>query len=160
MQNLHIRLIEQRDLKILAKLYCKVYDHFDVGEKWKPASALKLMQYHYNQQPDLFFVAEIDQRIVGGFVAEIQPWWDGNRLINGEIFVDPAYQKHGVGTVLSKALYEKAIKKYRALTFDTITFAKTTYPLAWYSKLGFTKMDNLMLISGNLKKVLKNLKKK
>ncbi|MBO7504680.1 GNAT family N-acetyltransferase [bacterium] len=51
------------------------------------------MSYWYDRQPDLFFVAEVDGRVVGGIVSGIKPWFDGNRLVDGELFVDKKYQE-------------------------------------------------------------------
>jgi len=59
---------------------------------------------------------------MGGFVAGIKPWWDGNHLVDGEIFIHPKFQKKGFGKLLSKYMYETAIKKYNVVSFNTITF--------------------------------------
>lgn len=154
-----IRLIKKEDLKILARLYCKVYTNFDVGEKWNQRSAYNLLSYWFERQPDLCFLAEYKRKVVGAFLAGIKPWWDGNHLIDGEVFVDPDYQKKGIGTELSKTIYKTAINKYNAKCFDAITFSNKKHPLSWYKKQGFTKIKNWVLISGNLELVMKKLEK-
>src|SRR3989344_8735665 len=150
-----IRLIQKMDLHALAKIYSKVYTDFVVGEKWNEKASYNLLNYWLKRQPDLCFLAEYDGKIVGAFLAGIKPWWDGNHLVDGEVFVDTDYQKKGIGTELSKAMYKTAIEKYNANYFDGITFADNKHPLSWYKKQGFKEIKNWTLITGDLRKVLK-----
>lgn len=92
-----IRLMKKEDLKKLAIIYARTYHVFDVGERWTAKSAITLMSYWMKRQPDLFFIAKYDGKIAGAFVAGIKPWWDGNHLVDGELFVDPDFQKKGIG---------------------------------------------------------------
>jgi len=156
---LSLRLIKKKDLKTLARVYCKAYSD-TAEEHWTQGSAYALLNYWFDRQPDLSFLAEIDGKIVGAFLAGVKPWWDGNHLVDGEVFVDPDYQKKGVGTALSELMYRSAVKKYNAKRFDAITFKKTKHPLSWYKKYGFSEVDNWTVISGDLKKVLKKMRMK
>src|SRR3989344_2446360 len=102
MDNLKIRRIQRKDLTKLAEVYNFVYKKFNIGERWTKKSAYKLLEYWLKRQPDLCFLAEYNNIIVGGFVVGIKPWWDGNHLVDGEIFVHPHYQKKGIGSALLK----------------------------------------------------------
>ena len=75
---------------------------------------------------------EYDGFVAGAFVSAIKPWWDGNHLMGGEIFVSLGYQKKGIGRELAKALFRKALKKYKVTNFDAYTYIKTKFPLSWY----------------------------
>ncbi len=156
-EKLSIRLMSKDDLKPLAAIYCRVYASFDVGEKWDEKSARDLLSYWLRRQPDLCFVAEYDNRVVGAFVAGIKPWCDGNHLVDGEIFVDPDCQRKRVGTELSKVMYKTAIKRYNAKCFDAITFRTPEFPLSWYKSQGFKEVDNWVVISGKIRSILANL---
>jgi len=70
----------------------------------------------------LAFAAEYDGKIVGAFFAGIKPWWDGNHLFDGEIFVHPDFQNKKIGKALFKRILEEAVKKYDAKIFDAFTF--------------------------------------
>lgn len=120
----------------------------------------KLLSYWLERQPDLAIVAEYNGRPVGAFVAGIKPWWDGNHLVDGEIFVHPDLQKKGIGTELSKALFKKALERYKVTNYDAITFNNHKFPLNWYKSLGLISSENLVLISGNVKSILSTLIKK
>src|SRR5687768_3198077 len=98
--NITIRIMTQEDLAVLADIYSEVYRVFDVGENWDKDSAYQLLEYWLHKQPDLSFVAEADEKIVGAFIAGIKPWWDGNHLVDGELFVHPDFQAKRVGTEL------------------------------------------------------------
>ena len=155
---LAIRLMNSEDLEAVALLYTNVYDTVDIGEKWTKETSYLLMEYWLARQPDLCFVSTIDNRIVGGFVAGIKPWWDGNHLVDGEVFVDFDYHQQKIGTELSKAIYKTALKKYQITSIDLVTFSKNGFPLSWYKKLNFVIQKQLIIISGDLQSVIKKLK--
>ena len=70
---IHIRLMQEKDLQQLAEIYDFVYKKFDIGERWNVAAAKELLSYWFNKHPDLAFVAELDGKIVGAFVAGVKP---------------------------------------------------------------------------------------
>jgi len=155
-----VRLMKKKDLKKLAEIYVRVYKKFDVGERWNQKSAQKLLVYWFRRQPDLAFVAEHHRKVIGAFVAGIKPWWNGNHLVDGEIFVDPDYQKKGIGTLLSKTMFKEALRKYKAKVWIAYTFKKYEFPLKLYKNLGFDEMKEWTIIYGDIKKALKKLEKK
>ena len=146
--------MKQEDLKPLANVYCRAYAEMNVGEGWDRKSAHRLIAYWFNRQPDLSFTAEYERKIAGAFLAGIKPWWDGNHLVDGEIFVDPAFQGRGIGRELSRRMYQAALNKYDAKYFDAITFKTREFPLKWYKSLGFKEIENWTIISGDIKKAL------
>lgn len=158
--DIQIRRMQKEDLQQLAKIYAHVYQKFDIGEKWTVATSKELLSYWFDKQSDLAFVAEFNGQLVGAFVAGIKPWWDGNHISDGEIFVHPDHQKKGIATKLSIALYKKALEKYNVVSFDAYTFKKTKFPLSWYLSQGFIQNKDWTMISGNIKFILSKLKKK
>jgi ribosomal protein S18 acetylase RimI-like enzyme len=152
-----IELANENDLPALGEVFAEVYSRFDVGESWTAETAKQLLSYWFKRSPELFYVARVEGRIVGAFVVDIKPWWDGNRAVDGEIFVHPEYQQHGVGAKLMKKVLTIAQSEYSVKSFDTCTFANK-YPLNWYQKLGFKQTDDLVFITGDINTVLGNLK--
>ncbi len=127
---IHIRLAKHSDLNMLANAYQAAYNSIKgLGEKWTRSSALLFMQYLHKDQPDLFFVVEIDGKVVGATVATVRPWWDGNHLIGGELFIHPNFQRKGIGVQLVKKLFETATKKYNVVSWDTYTHKIYEHPL-------------------------------
>src|SRR3989304_4350667 len=68
MTSITTRLMHKSDLEKLSEIYAKVYDEFDVGERWTKKKSYELLEYWIKRQPDLSFVAEVDGKIVGGFI--------------------------------------------------------------------------------------------
>jgi len=102
-------------------------------------------------------LAEEEREIVGAFFVGVKPWWDGNHLVDGEIFVHPNHQKNGIGTKLIKFMFEYAVKEYNVVRWDTYT-VKDKYPLKWYRSLGFNEIKEWAMISVEPKELLKRLK--
>ena len=158
--DVQIRQMQKGDLEQIAEVYTLVYQKFDIGERWTVETSKKLLSYWFETQPDLAFVAEYESKVIGAFVAGIKPWWDGNHISDGEIFVHPDYQKMGVGTKLSIALYKKALDKYDVVSYDFFTFKKIRFPLSWYLSQGFVKNEDWTLISGEINSIVSNLEDK
>lgn len=157
---LQIEHTTQKDLATLAEIYLEAYNCIvDLGEKWTRPTALELIKHFYKQQPDLFFTAHVDNKVIGGIVSSVKPWWDGNHLTDGELFVDPNFQGQGIGTHLLQKMFQVAEEKYGAVSWDTFTHRVHEHPLRWYKKMGFTEIAQWVMISGDLKKVLRKIDK-
>lgn len=155
---INIRLAQELDLPELAEIYKEAYNTLNIGENWNNETALLLMRHLYKEQNDLFFVAEENDTIVGGIVALIKPWWDGNHLTDGEVFIAPHNQKKGIGTQLIKRLFTEALEKYKAISWDTFTHRVYEHPLKWYKSIGFKEIEHWIMITGDIKEVLRRLK--
>jgi ribosomal protein S18 acetylase RimI-like enzyme len=152
-----IRSMRKKDIAKLAEIYTEVYRVFDTGEQWTKKQAYKFLSYLFKKQPDLTFVAEYDDEIVGACMGVIKPWWDGNHLVDGEVFVHPKYQKRGIATKLIKKRFQIALKKYNAKICDIITFKDFKHPYSWHKSLGYKEFKKLVMMSVDIKKILKNL---
>ena len=157
---INIRPIQESDLQELSEIFAEVYRVFDVGERWTKETAHGLLSHWVKSQPDLAFAAEFEDKLVGAFVSGIKPWWDGNHLFDGEIFVHPEYQQHGIGKELLKTVFETAIEKYNVTVWDAFTFNKTNFPLSWYKSLGFEEIKEWTMFSGSVENVLDILERK
>ena len=154
---MEIRPAKKEDFKALSEIYVASYNSLNIGEKWTEETAEKMLTHLFNTQPDLNFVAVVEGTIVGGVNALIKPWWDGNHITDGEIFIDPKYQGQKIGKKLLKQLFLEAKNKYGAVSWDTFTHVVHTHPLTWYESMGFEKMPHWAMITGDIEKVLKNL---
>ena len=158
MNNINIRQVQKEDLKELSRIYVQLYDKADIGEHWTEETALQLLEYWYRVQPDLFLCACESGIPVGGVMSGIKPWWDGTHLTDTEIFVSDAHQKKGIATKLYQEHYKLAIEKYNAVIMEAHTYEdENGFPLKWYKQQGFTTVDDLVIISGDVQKALDNL---
>ena len=153
-----IRLVKIEDIKSLATIYKDLYDNADIGEFWTIQSAKKLLNYWYDKQKDLFFVAEEDGKAVGAVMSGVKPWFDGNRLIDTEIFVDKDYQERHLAKELYKRHLSEAQRIYRARVIEFHTYGdENEFPQSWYRKIGFKKDKELIIMNANIEQVLGHL---
>lgn len=159
MKNISIsNLKNEKDLEMLAEEYAKYYNDSVLGEKWTTETVTKLFQYFYNQAQDLFFIAYDNEKPIGVIMTLLKPWWDGNHLEDGELFVCKDYQQKGIAKKLIKTLFEYAIDKYDATTLEAHTYEdENGFPYCWYQRLGFNTINDWKIINGNIKEIVKKL---
>lgn len=153
-----IRLVKKEDINDLAIIYKELYDNADIGEDWSVEKSRDLLNYWYNKQSDLFFVAEENGKAIGGIVSGVKSWFDGNRLIDGEIFVSKEYQGKHIGRDLIVEHLKQAKIKYNVNTMEFHTYGdETEFPQNWYNRIGFKKDKELVIMNGNVEEVLDKL---
>lgn len=156
-----IRDIEKADIDALSCIFADAYHPEKTGEHWTVETAKQVVEYWFSRSPaDLKILAETqDGQILGAFFADVKPWWDGPRMVDGEFFVSSDQQGKGIGKQLLATLLERAKTNHNAVNFETITFEpETEHPLRWYLDIGFEKIDNFVVINGPIDRVLNNLK--
>ena len=94
-----IRKAKKGDLKKLAPIYVDAYTSIDIGEDWTEETAYQLLKHLYETQPDLTFVLEVDGELAGAINAIVKPWWSGNQVTDGELFISPKHQRKGLGKI-------------------------------------------------------------
>ena len=153
-----IRLVKREDIRALAHIYKELYDDANIGENWSIEKSEELLLYWYNKQGDLFFVAEENSQPVGAMVAGVKSWFDGMRLVDGELFVSKKYQGKHIGRDLLFEHLKQAKLKYNAKTMEFHTYGdEDGFPQNWYNRIGFKKDNELIIMNGNVEEVLKTL---
>ncbi len=153
-----IGLLKRNHLQEAGRVYARAYNSLKIGEVWTNARARALLNSYFKKQPDLALVAKQGGKIIGVCLALLKPWWDGNRLVEVELFIEPRFQRLGIGRRLVGELLLRAKKKYHATVFEAITFSKKEFPMSWYKRLGLKKSEKLVLIEGSVDALLKRLK--
>jgi len=136
-----IRLIEESDIPEIARVYADSFNRAGIGERWSKENSEAFINYCYHRQPDLFFVASVKDKLVGGIVAFIKPWVEGLDLVETDMFVDPEFQGQGVAISLMKALLKKGIDKYKIERFAGIANGVKDFPMKWYKAIGLNPTD-------------------
>lgn len=140
----------------LADIYTRSLDG-NPDEHWTKDASRALLTDWLRRQPELFFDARLDGRIVGGFVVGVRPWWDGNHLVDGELFVDPEFQNQGVARSLVRQVLLTAQDLYAPILWETYTFNEDAFPLTWYRRIGFSEINEWVMIRANVATVLAKL---
>ena len=153
-----IRLVKKEDIKYLAPIYKDLYDDADIGENWSIEKSEELLNYWYNKQGDLFFVAEEDGKPVGAIMSGVKSWFDGLRLIDTEIFISKDYQEKHLGRTLMLEHLKQAKIKYNVKTIEFHTYGdETEFPQNWYNRIGFKKDEELIIMNADVEEVLGKL---
>lgn len=152
-----IRPMETSDIQALCLLYLKAYAS-RTEEEWSRETVEKLLNFFHHKQPDLSFVAETDNRLIGAIQGSIKPWWNGNHLILEEIFIDPDAHRKGVGSTLLKTLCVKAVEFHGATHIEAMTFRDAEFPKSWYFSRGFEEIKEWMPTERVIETVLGTLR--
>jgi GNAT superfamily N-acetyltransferase len=154
-----VRQIHESDLPALGRAYVNSFKEVDPSEEWTEERAVALLKFIYSKQPDLSFLVEDNGEIGGGALGMIKPWWDGNHLVETELFLVPAFQNKGIGTALFLHFLQFAVEKYQVNIMESLTFKNLDFPLSWYVRLGFEPKSEWQVMFGDVKTVINGLKK-
>ncbi len=153
-----IRKVEEKDLEILAGIMVEVFTMADPSKPWSKDGAQKYLEYWFEKQPDMFFVAYNEEKSpIGAVATNIKPWRTSVRCTDGVVFVSAHHQKKGVASMLLKTVLGEAMQKYGVSEIEAITFAGEEFPLGWYKKLGLTPDSHAVIIKGKCHEILNNL---
>ncbi len=145
----------------LAKEYALYYEK-TLGENWTEKYATNMISSLTGR---LFIAAwardENGNEFPIGFSAgNTQPYNDGTKLCNTEVFVLPTYQKFGVGTELVYAMLYEAkrcgVTNFEGLTYD---MDNKNHPIGWWESIGAKRVD-LIPIEGNIDEMIKIMEEK
>src|SRR5437868_7079438 len=152
---LSISQISINDMDKLAAIYVRALENSD--ERWTDTTAHALLSNWFARQPDLAFAASCGITLVGALFLGVRPWWDGNHVVDGELFVDPKYQRQGIAQELIRTGLRTAQQKYAPVLWETYTFRNQGFPLTWYKRLGFEEIEEWVMIRADVAKVLDTL---
>lgn len=154
-----IEPIKEEDLEPVAIIFADAFNQASGSEDWTKDTALEYMKYWYERRPDLFFVAKIDNKAVGGIVGEIMPLWDGPSLVDIDIFVEESARRGGKGVAkkLLTNLLTTASEKYNANNLRFVADGTKRHPMSWYKRIGFSE-TGWVHMSGNIEEALQKIK--
>jgi ribosomal protein S18 acetylase RimI-like enzyme len=132
---INIRPFRETDQEEIIKLWEKVFP--DAQPHTNPARDIRTKR---EVQPELFLVALLEDQIVGTAMAG----FDGHRGWVYYLGVDPAYQRHGIGTSLMKRVESRLIGM-GCPKLNLQIRANDEEVLAFYESLGYFAEDRLSM---------------
>lgn len=136
-----IRHATAADLDVLSALYSRCMAGAPGDEQWSLPRARAFLAMWLQRQPDLFFVAEVDGRVVGGNVCDLKPYFDGPRFTEGEMFVEPAVRHLGIARALLQRRLSEAGPRYGVVAMETMANGHSPIVLDWFTRLGFQRTE-------------------
>jgi len=152
-----VRQCSEKDLDALASLYVEIYRETNPIERWTVESAKNFVTYFFHESRGLFYIVTFNDIIVGGIWCQVKPWWSGNKIYNLEAFVKKEARGQGLSKILLRKLLEEALSRCNAVTVEAITFNDRAFPLSYYDRISLKKDNQLVLLEGKVREILKNL---
>lgn len=145
-----ITRIAANEIEKCANILCQEYNNNILNEGWSLDNAIKLCEFYFNLQPDLFYVAKNNCEVIGFVFAFIKPWSSGNCLMIEELCVMREHRKNGVAKKLLKYLLNTSIEMYDVRMAKGETYGlDDEMPYSWYKRIGLIRGDQTYIISGN-----------
>ena len=132
----------------------RIEDYPDLRELWqtaslelRPGDEIEDIKLKLKRDPDLFLIAEQDNRIVGGVIGG----WDGRRGWIYHLAVNPNYQRKGIGAELVKELEKRLVSK-GAKMINAQVHKLNTSSSAFFKAMGYDERSHLIMIGKQLRK--------
>jgi len=153
-----IKLASIEDLSQCANILMNIYNSNVLNEGWNKETSFNICKFYYTLQPDLFYVAKDNDKVVGFTFSYIKPWAKGNQLMVEELSVLEDYRKQKIASKLLKKLITTAKEKYNIITVCGTTYnSEQEMPFSWYKRIGFEKIEDLYLIEANVDEIISKL---
>lgn len=116
------------------------------GIKLRPGDEREGIELKLQRDPDLFLVAEIDQRILGVVLGA----WDGRRGWISHLAVRSGHQRSGVGKSLIKELERRLVGK-GALKVNAQIYKSNRASMEFFKALNYEIHSDLIMVGRDLK---------
>jgi GNAT superfamily N-acetyltransferase len=132
-------------LKECVNLYMKTYSREPWNESWESMDVVKnLFINHYKNNYFIGYIAIKNEKVVGVSLGFTKPWIKGLEYYIDEFFIDPDYQRQGIGSKLMTCIKDELI----AMDIHAIILATNRgYPAhTFYEKEGFNVLESLIFL--------------
>ncbi|MBX7165329.1 MAG: GNAT family acetyltransferase [Pirellulales bacterium] len=135
MEPYQIRRFEEDDQAMVVAFWTQVFNYSAAHN-----DPLTIIRNKLATQRELFWVALVDNRIVGTVMAG----YDGHRGWIYSLAVDPALRRHGIGTALMDHA-ELALKNQGCPKINLQVMASNAAVVEMYRKLGYAVEDRISM---------------
>ena len=132
----------------------RIEDYLVVRELWqaaslelRPGDEIEDIKLKLQRDPDLFLIAEQDNRIVGSVIGG----WDGRRGWIYHLAVSPNYRRKKVGSGLIEELEKRLVSK-GARMINAQIHKLNTKSSTFFKAVGYDERSHLIMIGKQLRK--------
>lgn len=148
-------LVQKKDIPVLADIYARAFN--TQWEAWNKKTSKAIIEYRYAKKIKLKVAYK--GKIIWALFSDVKPLFNGNILNDGDIFIDPEFQKLWIGRWLFLYGMQYAKKKFNVVGWDFYTF-KNSFQYKRYKRIGFSPSKKRVMMSGNIDDVLKKMKQR
>lgn len=137
-----IREYIESDLTMCANIMIEVYNNDLWQCHWTLETAKSYLEDYVHGSKFLGYTLVADNEIIGAIFTHEKIWWNNSEIFIDEMFITPAYQRQGYGTVLLQTV-ESYIKEHKLAGF-TLTTNRFAPAPNFYRKNGFVDCDHVL----------------
>lgn len=146
-------LVQKKDIPVLADIYARAFNA--QWETWNKKTSKAIIEYWYAKKIKLKVAYK--GKVIWALFSDVKPLFNGNILNDGDLFIDPEFQKLWIWRWLFLYGMQYAKKKFNVIGWDFYTF-KNSFQYKRYKRIGFFPSDKRVMMSGKIDDVLKKMK--
>lgn len=131
-------------LDACAELLVAAYNAEPWNDNWTKAIALEKLTCFYKSPKFFGLIIKQNGQAIGCCVGNIEPYFTGDYFYLKEMFIHPAFQRKGLGSLLMSKLKETI----NTIGINTIILftGKDLFPYNFYLKEGFNEMQEMRMM--------------
>ena len=139
-----IRQLQKDDISACADILCAVYNNDMWQCHWTAETGMAYLEDYFEVKKFVGFIIEENNEIIGAMFAHEKIWWNNSELYIDEMFILPAKQRDGYGSMLINTA-EEYVKEHNlaGLTLCTNKYAPAPN---FYRKNGFSDNEFVMFM--------------
>ena len=144
---MNIRPMYREDLPACAAILKSVYNNDLWQGRWNDETALAYLTDFFEMKKFVGYVLE-EEEVIGAMFAHEKVWWNNSEIFVEEMFIQPAHQHKGCGSLLLRRLEEYAANRGLAgITLSTNRYAPAP---SFYRKNGFVDCPHVLFMAKEL----------
>ena len=143
-----IRSMKQADLTACSHILCSIYNNELWQCRWTLETAAAYLTDFFRMEKFVGFVAEENGEILGAIFGHEKIWWNNSEVFVEEMFITPAMQRKGYGSLLLRQMEGYVKEKHLAgMTLSTNRYAPAPN---FYRKNGFVDCQHVLFMAKEL----------
>ena len=146
---LNIRLLKRSDLSSCAALYVLSFNSEPWNDKWTKKAAMQRLKDIFNTPRFYGIVCMEKKKIIGALLGNIECWYEKYHYNLKEMYIDPNYQRRGLGSKMIKKL-RSDLKKRKVKGIYLFTSSEY-WPNMFYTKKQFLNNQKMHMMNVEVK---------
>ncbi len=144
-----LQQLDESHITSCAQLYCRTYQEEPWNESWpSPQPIVEFIQAHLGNNYFRGYIAKYGDEVIAVSIGFKKPWPGGVEYYIDEFFIDPDYQRKGIGTQLMAFIEARC--RDEGLNAIILNTQKGYASDDFYTRNGFKEHRGLIVLSKSL----------